>query len=212
MHVTRRPDLFPEPASFVPDVPYTLAQWQAIEEATGQRYEYHAGRLLSVEAMAGGSPRHALLIGNVAGVAYRELSAEAFQAQRCGSYSSDLRIAIQTEERYVYPDLAIVCGRPAYDAAVPSAIANPVAVFEVLSPSSRDYDAGPKFGYYRELASLRDYILVSQHERRVEVRSRAGEEAPWRISVYTEADEAFELAGLLGVSFGLADLYRLWEA
>jgi Uma2 family endonuclease len=41
-------------------------------------------------------------------------------------------------------------------------------VIEVLSPSTEVYDRGEKFRHYQELASLQEYILVSQDRIRVE--------------------------------------------
>ena len=42
------------------------------------------------------------------------------------------------------------------------------AIFEVLSDSTEDYDRGTKFKNYRSIPSLRDYVLVAQHEILVE--------------------------------------------
>lgn len=39
-------------------------------------------------------------------------------------------------------------------------LTNPVAIVEVLSDSKRDYDQGQKFGFYRSLANLQEYVLV----------------------------------------------------
>ncbi len=87
-------------------------------------------------------------------------------------YSSDLQLMITSEDRYVYPDVAVVCGRPTYDSRISTAVANPIVVVEVLSPKSEGYDTGDKYDYYAALGSLRDYVLVAQDWPRVEVRSR----------------------------------------
>ena len=201
--------------AFVPaDRRYTVAEWLAIEEATGERYEYHAGTLVSARAMAGGSPEHALLIGNasyLAGGIVRELEREGLRETRCSVYSSDLKLAVLSEERYVYPDLAIVCGKPVFDEAVPTAVVNPVAVFEVLSPSSRDYDEGEKFRHYGALTSLRNYVLVRQRERRVDLYTRPSADGEWSVTVHTRVGDAFALGGLGGLPIGLDDLYRDWD-
>lgn len=36
-------------------------------------------------------------------------------------------------------------------------------------PSTRDYDRGDKFAVYRQLASLREYVLVNPNEYAVDV-------------------------------------------
>lgn len=199
--------------TFVPNDRYTLAQWEAIEQSTGKRYEYHDGFLVSVEAMAGGSVRHSLLGGH----AIRELGNAiiAQQATRpglsgCDAHSSDLRIAVAGGKRYLYADAVVVCGAPSYDDAIPSAITNPVVVAEVLLPSSEGYDRGLKFDYYGGLDSLREYVIVHQDERRVEVRSRADAAAEWRYATVRDVDAAVVLPAL-GASLPLAGLYRNWE-
>lgn len=60
-------------------------------------------------------------------------------------------------------------------ARLATALTNPLALVEVLSPSTESYDRGAKFAHYRLITSLRDYVLVSQAERRVEVFHRTGD-------------------------------------
>ena len=200
----------PDLPTFVPERHYSIAEWLAIEEASGERYEYHDGFLVSVRAMAGGTFRHALLIGNVThalGDAVRR-EEEAIPAY-CNVLSSDLRLGVVPSGRYYYPDVAVVCGRPRFDEIVPTAVVNPVCVCEVLSPSSEGFDSGEKFDRYAELETLRDYVLVSQNRRRVEVRSRASVSDPWRYKVFTGTEAEIRLDGL-GYSLPFAGVYRGW--
>ena len=199
---------------FVPDDRYTLAQWQAIERGTGKRYEYHDGLLVSVEAMAGGSFQHSVLAGNVIGEVRNAIVAAERADGRfagCNALASDLRIAVDGGTRYLYADAAVVCGRPVYDASIATAIVNPTVVVEVLSPSSEGYDRGLKFDFYGALATLREYVIVEQERRRVEVRYRADAGAPWRYDIHTEAGETAGLPSL-GVELPLDGVYRNWEA
>ena len=198
---------------FIPEDRYSLEQWQAIEENTGKRYEYHDGLLVSVELMAGGSPNHSRLAGmaiTLSGMALLD-AAESSRLNRCDPHTSDLRIAVDSGRRYLYADAVIVCGTVEYDAIVPSAIVNPVTVFEVLSPSSEGYDRGLKFEFYGALDTLREYVLIDQERRRVEVRHRPDAQAEWRYE--TVAGTAGEVP-LPSFGFGLAmeRLYRNWEA
>ena len=199
---------------FIPEDRYSLEQWQAIEENTGKRYEYHDGLLVSVELMAGGSPNHSRLSSNAGSLSFIGISGqEAVQPRlaECDCHSSDLRIAVDSGRRYLYADAVIVCGAVEYDTIVPSAIVNPVTVFEVLSPSSEGYDRGLKFEFYGGLDTLREYVLIDQERRRVEVRHRPDAQAEWRYE--TVAGTAGEVP-LPSFGFGLAmeRLYRNWEA
>ena len=214
-----RATLATAPFTIDPHRPYSLAEWQTIEEITGERYEYHQGKLVSVRAMAGGPGPHALIGGNVMymlGALVRAKSTPSKQAngngrrESCGVYSSDLRLMIEAEERYVYSDAAVVCGRPQYDATITTAVTNPVAVVEVMSPQSGPFDSGDKFDYYATLASLRDYVLVAQDRPRVEVRSRSQSGADWTIHI-AEGLEAAAPLSALSDGLPLAEVYRLVE-
>ena len=189
---------------------YSLQEWQLLEQATGERYEFHKGTLIPVRAMAGGSGTHALIGANVIGLLFRLITQPQSDAAlaRCGVYSSDLQLMLEFEERYVYPDAAVICGPPEYDYAITTAARNPLLVVEVLSPSSAAFDTGAKFDYYAALPSLRDYVLVSQDGPRVEIRSRADVDAPWTIDVSDGLKAEIELPSL-GQALALQEVYRL---
>ena len=203
----------PKRFRFVPDERFTLEQYLAIERSTGRRYEYHDGHLISVEMMAGGSPNHSRLSANAIGLALGGIEAAEQTKARlstCDAHTSDLRIAADRGKRYLYADAVIVCGAVAYDGAIPSAIVNPTTVFEVLSPSSEGYDRGLKFDLYGALDSVREYVLIEQERRRVEVRHRTGPGAPWRHEVVVEAGGTCTIPSL-GIELAMARLYRNWE-
>lgn len=47
-------------------------------------------------------------------------------------------------------------------------VINPAVIIEVLSPDTYDYDHGKKFRLYRQIPSLKEYILISSAEVLVE--------------------------------------------
>jgi Uma2 family endonuclease len=77
---------------------------------------------------------------------------------------------------YAYSDAAVVC--PPIEGEADDVISNPVLLAEVLSPSTADYDRGGKFGHYRQIPSLREYLVIWQSEARVEQHQRT-EEGLW---------------------------------
>jgi Uma2 family endonuclease len=105
-----------------------------------------------------------------------------------------------------YPDVSVVCGPIERDPDDPDAITNPSVLVEVLSASTEGYDRGAKFAHFRELPSLRDYVLVSQYERRVEVYSRDAQ-GLW---VLREARAGGEvpLSALSGATLGIDPVYE----
>ena len=194
----------------VEDRTYTLEEWEAVEQRTGEKFEYHAGRLVPWRMMAGGSAQHSQISGNLAytlGVAVRNFAAEHPALPLCNVHSSDLRIKVQGADRYLYPDVAIVCGKPSFDARITTAITNPVVIVEVLSPSSIRYDMGEKFAFYSQLDSLREYVLVEQADNIVEVRSRAAAGANWTPSFAKALDHEVHIPSL-GLALPMREVYR----
>ena len=81
---------------------------------------------------------------------------------------SNMRVKTSAKGAYFYPDVVVFCGEPQFEDNVFDTLLNPILVVEVLSPSTEVYDSGEKFRHYQELASLQEYILVSQDRVRVE--------------------------------------------
>jgi Uma2 family endonuclease len=114
----------------------------------------------------------------------------------CRVHSSDLRVVLAPNEHYVYPDVSMVCGHHEVADSNPEILVNPCVVIEVLSPSTEAYDhgdkwRGDKWAAYRRLASLREYVLVSQAHARIEVLRR--ERDHW-VNDVAEAGEGLILA------------------
>ena len=134
----------------------TLDEWIALEKSNDTRYEYHFGE---VYAMAGGTYNHTQISDN----AFYELEDNSRKKDLpCRTHSSDLKIEVTPKGRYVYPDTLVVCGEIEHSKKVKGAIRNPILVVEVVSESSEAYDRGAKFRYYRQLSSLREYLILEQ--------------------------------------------------
>jgi len=156
----------------------TAAEFLAWEREQDAKHEFHRGEVF---LMAGGSPRHNYLSAAVTA----ELRA-AVRGGDCRVLSSDQRIAASPGERYVYADAVVVCGAVELEAAGGDVLANPSVVVEVLSPSTERFDRGGKWEAYQRRSSLTDYLLVSQHDTRVEHFQRA--DGAWRYRVYGPGD------------------------
>jgi Uma2 family endonuclease len=145
---------------------YTYEDYRRFEEATDARHEYLHGQIL---AMAGGTPEHAALATAIIGLLERRLA-----GRPCYPFSSDLRVRVRATGLATYPDVTVICGELERDPDDPNAAVNPTLLVEVLSSSTEDYDRGEKSAHYQKVASLREYLLVSHRERRVERRRRKG--------------------------------------
>jgi Uma2 family endonuclease len=155
---------------------HSYEEYRCFEEATDAKHEFIDGEIL---AMAGGTPEHAALSAAV----IAEVSAQ-IGGKPCTTFSSDLRVRVRATGLATYPDVTVICGDLTRDPDDANAAVNPTAVFEVLSDSTAAFDAGEKFTHYRQIPELREYVLVSHRERRIELRSRDVAGA-WRTDVAT---------------------------
>jgi Uma2 family endonuclease len=138
----------------------SAAQYLEWERGQPGKHEFHDGE---VYAMAGGSPRHNLLSSAIAA----ELRT-ATRALGCHTLSSDQRIAVTPQERYVYADAVVVCGKLETEPGAHDVLRNPSVIVEVLSSSTESHDRGMKWTAYQRLASLTDYMMLSQTQARIE--------------------------------------------
>jgi Uma2 family endonuclease len=187
--------------SAAPHRKLTVAEYFAIERGSEEKYEFIDGE---VHAMAGASRQHNEIKENLS----IEIGGR-LKGGQCRGYSGDQRVRVERDGRpfYTYPDYLIVCGSPQFVREQGlDTLLNPQVIFEILSDTTEDYDRGEKFDYYRALPSLREYVLISQKERRVEplVRSENGTWVP-KAPVEGDGDLALET---VPVRLPLADLYR----
>jgi len=144
----------------------TAAEYLVWEREQADKHEFHAGEVF---ALAGGSPRHNWIAGNVQNALKRVLD------DRCFTFTSDQRIMFDDGARYVYADASVVCGQVLLQEGTTDVLVNPTILVEVLSNGTEQYDRGLKWEGYQRLASLTDYLLVAQHEIRVEQFQRASD-------------------------------------
>ena len=129
-----------------------------------------------VYAMTGASESHNLISGNLMLVLKL-----ALRGRPCKVYPADMRVKIETLGMFTYPDLSVVCGEAKFADDVFDSLINPTALIEILSPSTAAYDRGLKFQSYREIPSLKEYVLVEQDKPRIE-RFMLNEKGNWELT------------------------------
>ena len=164
----------------------TLAEYLAFEEASEEKHEYVNGY---VYAMSGGTIEHSRISASL----IRALG-NVLAGRPCVVFTSDLRVRIERTGTSTYPDATVVCGKVETSKADPHSTTNPTVVFEVLSPTSEAYDRGAKANHYRQLPSLREYVLISQDEPRVEVQ-RLNADGHWELRFFGKGEQV-ELASI----------------
>jgi len=181
-----------------PHLRISLEDYLAAERQAETKSEYLDGEIF---AMSGASREHNLIVVNLAASLHAQL-----KGRRCETYAGDMRVHVPATGLYTYPDLVVVCGEPRFDDSELDTLLNPTLLIEVLSASTEGYDRGKKAAHYRTLDSLREYLLVSQEEIRVELFTRR-EDGHWLLSEASRPEETIPLASI-GCALHLADVYE----
>lgn len=175
----------------------SIEEFLAWEKAQPERYEYVAG---SIYAMAGMSDEHNQLSTNLI------TACAAHLTPPCRVRAEGLKVQIGAT--FLYPDAMILCSPPLFFNARRDTILNPTVIFEVLSESTEAFDRGEKFRRYRNLASLKAIVFVSQDRILLECWSRKDD--AWQVQEWEHMSEIMEIEAL-GLQVPLAQIYEELE-
>ena len=166
-----------------PNQPYlTSAQYLQMEEQSNIKYEYVDGQIL---AMAGASDAHVTIAGNLF-----TLLRSHVRGSGCRVYISDMKVRIESLNRFYYPDVMVTCDPNDQETSTYKRF--PTLIIEVLSESTEAFDRGDKFADYQEITSLREYVLISTKRKRVDC-FRRGEQGLWVLQSYRPDGTSFRL-------------------
>ncbi len=149
-----------EPAVAYGKKTFTIEEYLEIENAAIEKSEYYKGEIF---AMAGTKLPHNIISRNTMGLLYQKL-----KGKNCQPFGSDLRVHIEANTLFTYPDISIVCGKVESLNNDDMNILNPAIIIEILSPSTKNYDRGEKFKLYRDIPTLKEYILIDSKSISVE--------------------------------------------
>ena len=117
-----------------------------------------------------------------------------------------MRVQISAIRSYQYPEVVVACGERQFLDERRDTLLNPTLIIEVLSESTEAYDRGRKFGYYRALESLQEYVLVSADRVQVE-RYRRQPEGQWLLTASNDLQGTIRLDSV-GCELRLAEIYE----
>jgi len=178
----------------------TPEEYLAFERKATTKHEYLNGQIV---AMSGASFAHNFITVNIA----THLNIQLMDGE-CRVATSDMRVKVTEIDSYFYPDVVVVCGEPVPEDNVFDTLLNPTVIVEVLSPSTETYDRGEKFEHYQQIASLKDYILISQDKVHIEHYCR--QETGWLQTEFAELEDVLSLRSI-DCELRLQDIYRRVE-
>jgi Uma2 family endonuclease len=178
---------------------YTPQEYYALEREAVYKSDFYQGEIFN---MSGGTANHSLITGNIGGEVRQRL-----KGKPCRMYESNLRLNVRRTGLRCYPDVGVYCSPLQFDPedSAGETATNPTLLFEVLSKSTEAYDRGLKAENYRQIESLRAYVLVSQVKPHVEIFEREAN-GPWLFRESDGLDAVLKLPAI-GIDLPLSEIY-----
>jgi Uma2 family endonuclease len=183
----------PDPA------PITFEDFLVMLEASEEPSEFIGGQVV---AMGPTTLKHGLIVSNIS-----DALSGALRGGPCRSLSQGMLVKASHADNAFLPDVLVFCGTAQLERyRGMELLLNPIVIFEVLSPSTAEYDHETKWESYRRIPTLQDYLMVWQDEPRVERYTRH-EGGLWMYSETAGLDASVHLESI-GTVLSLAGIYH----
>ena len=170
----------------------SFLEWEELQEGKHQ--------LIQGEVFAMGCARreHVVVSLNIASILKQHL-----KRKPCQTYISDMKLRVEQADAFFYPDVMVSCDKEDHKAE--QLLSTPSLIIEVLSDSTEAFDRGKKFAAYRQIESLKEYVLIDVKAQRVECFKRTAEN-DWLLHI-SENQQTCDFI-CLDISITLADIFE----
>ena len=177
---------------------YTPEEYLKLEEKALYKSEYRNGEIVPMTGGTGNHNKITLAIAAILLYALRRTKYEIFMG--------DMRLWIPEFRQYTYPDVMVTDGKAIYTDNKNTTVTNPLLIVEVLSKSTKNYDQGDKFTFYRSITQFKEYVLVAQNQYQVMHYSKTNE-GEWIFREYKSENDVVKLKHL-DFEISLVDIYQ----
>jgi Uma2 family endonuclease len=177
---------------------YTPEEYLDLEEKAEYKNEYRDGEIVP---MTGGTTNHNKIVLN-----FCRKFPLTINEQDYDIYAGDVRLWLSRYRIYTYPDVMVIKGNPVYEGSGTTTVTNPLLIVEVLSNSTKNYDQGEKFDFYRSISEFQEYILIDQYRFYVKQFAK-NKESKWVLTEYEGEDSTLVLESV-EFQIGIRELYQ----
>lgn len=144
---------------------------------------------------------HNLIFSSLFGFLFTKLA-----TSECVPFGSDMRMNIPENSLFTYPDISVYCNEINHPEEDKDSNLEPTVIIEILSPSTKNYDRGGKFKLYRDIPTLKEYILVDSESISVEA-FYLNDKQNWELIEYKVIEDALKFVSM-GFEVKLSDIYK----
>jgi Uma2 family endonuclease len=187
-----------EPAIAYSKREFSIEEYLEMENASAEKHEYYRGEIF---AMSGAKSKHNIVTSNlhihIGGL---------LKGKPCKPFGSDLRIHVEKNTLFTYPDISIICGELVSLNNDDINFLNPTVIIEVASPSTKKYDRETKFELYKDIPTFKEYILVDPLSISADTFFINGQ-GDWELREFRHLEQSIELNSI-GISVSMKDVYE----
>ncbi|MDQ0964941.1 Uma2 family endonuclease [Flavobacterium sp. W4I14] len=187
-----------EPAVAYQKRRYTIEEYLEMEKTSTVKHEYFQGEVF---AMSGASDNHNEIFSNV----FIEIG-NKLKGKPCRPYGSDKRMNIPENTLFTYPDISIYCNGLIHSDVDEDTSILPTVIIEILSPSTKNYDKGKKFNLYKDIPSLKEYIMIDSESVSIEAYY-VNDKQNWALNQHKGISDRLTLVSM-GFDIALSDIYE----
>ncbi|GAA4201011.1 Uma2 family endonuclease [Pedobacter jeongneungensis] len=187
-----------EPAVAYQKRRYTVEEYLEMEKEATVKHEYYQGEIF---AMSGAGNNHNEIFSNV----FIEIG-NKLKGKPCRPYGSDMRMNIPENTLFTYPDISIYCNGLTHSEFDEDTSILPTVIIEILSPSTKNYDKGKKFTLYKDIPSLKEYIMIDSESVCVQA-FYIDDENNWKLNEHREISDTLSLISM-EFDVALNDIYN----
>jgi Uma2 family endonuclease len=174
----------------------SIEEYLRLEQEGSVRHEYVDGHIF---AMSGGTFNHQTIIGNIHSVLRGHV-----RGSGCRAFISGTMVRVDATNSIYYPDVVVGCGNYKGDQIT---LNDPVLLVEVLSRSTAKIDRREKYYAYKHIPTLKEYLIVDQRRRRLELY-RKNDKGEWDLISATSSAITLESMPVGPLNLPLDDVYE----
>jgi len=190
-----------EPAIAYGKQKISIDEYLEMENASSEKHEYYQGEIF---AISGAKVPHNIIATNLVVALTIKLKGKS-----CRPFNSDQRIHVEANTLFTYPDISIICGDIITRNNDDYNVLNPTVLIEVLSRSTKNYDGGEKFKLYRDIPTLREYVLVDSESIHIEI-FRLNANNHWELEEYNKGSRTI-LIQAINTPLSIEEIYEETE-
>jgi Uma2 family endonuclease len=187
-----------EPAIAYGKQKISIDEYLEMENASSEKHEYYQGEIF---AISGAKVPHNIIATNLVVALTIKLKGKS-----CRPFNSDQRIHVEANTLFTYPDISIICGDIITRNNDDYNVLNPTVLIEVLSRSTKNYDRGEKFKLYRDIPTLREYVLVDSESIHIEI-FRLNANNHWELEEYNKGSRTI-LIQAINTPLSIEEIYE----